>query len=546
MLHQIGTGTLGPVFRAYDPTRDRLVAIKLFQIGLVGARLDQFVEKLQQLIDRHTPHPAIPTPIATGIAGSSAFLAQEFVAATSADAALRQHGPMPLAHVLRAAAQVAEAIDSPVGREALHGTLHPRDVLVGADEVRVTGFGLARALEPFGLGALVRPPYTAPERTRGAAWDHRADIFSLAAIVAELLTGVPVTPSGRVALDRLPDLTGSHRLALGRALARALAIRPDERFDYAADFVAELQAAEATPDPDASRFAEVPWVASDLPSVLTSVGGDAATGDVVLRTGLMPDAALTWDAPIAAVKPEPSLRHVAAGHEAVSPQLPLVAEETPLAQVALDAPGDTASIDDGATSLAVLSGGAADASRSALWPLSLALVVGLVVGAAVGFITFITRGTTAPTTEAGLSAPAPRTAPTGLVADVAPPTTSERAVIGAGAASQGLTPPPDRAPARNIAKGDLGGGSARRVEDTARGGPVGTTDRFEPVRADSAGRVLVRSLPAGARVLLNGTDVGSTPVPLRSIPFGTHTVRVVQDGYQPAERRVVLTAARPI
>jgi hypothetical protein len=64
-------------------------------------------------------------------------------------------------------------------------------------------------------------------------------------------------------------------------------------------------------------------------------------------------------------------------------------------------------------------------------------------------------------------------------------------------------------------------------------------------RPEVAGRVLVRSLPGGARVLLDGQDVGSTPLPLRAIAFGTHTLRVVQDGYEASEHRVVLTPEQP-
>lgn len=59
------------------------------------------------------------------------------------------------------------------------------------------------------------------------------------------------------------------------------------------------------------------------------------------------------------------------------------------------------------------------------------------------------------------------------------------------------------------------------------------------------GRLLVRSSPAGARVILDSKDVGATPLTLRSLSIGRHALRVTQDGYLPEDRSVILTAAQP-
>jgi hypothetical protein len=59
------------------------------------------------------------------------------------------------------------------------------------------------------------------------------------------------------------------------------------------------------------------------------------------------------------------------------------------------------------------------------------------------------------------------------------------------------------------------------------------------------GRLLVRSTPDGADAFLDGRDIGRTPVTLRDVERGTHTVRVVRDGYVADERRVTITAVRP-
>jgi hypothetical protein len=59
------------------------------------------------------------------------------------------------------------------------------------------------------------------------------------------------------------------------------------------------------------------------------------------------------------------------------------------------------------------------------------------------------------------------------------------------------------------------------------------------------GRLLVRTSPAGARVLLDGKDVGLAPVTLRTVPFGGHTIRVSRDGYRTEERQVTLSTVQP-
>src|SRR4029078_12928527 len=85
VLHQIGAGTLGPVFRAYDADRERLVAVKLFKLDLPPERVHQLVTALEALIVAELSHPMIAAPVGAGISGVSAYFAQEFVAAESLD-----------------------------------------------------------------------------------------------------------------------------------------------------------------------------------------------------------------------------------------------------------------------------------------------------------------------------------------------------------------------------------------------------------------------------------------------------------------------------
>ena len=187
VLHQIGAGTLGPVFRAYEPDRDRLVAIKLFRLDLPPERVHQLVGEFEQLIAAGLDHPVIAAPLAAGIEGVTAYLAQDYVTADSLDIVIREGGPASVSDAVGVATRLAEALDFAADNRILHGALHPRDVLLSSDDFRVTGLGVARALERVGVIPPVRRPYTAPERVGGGAWDRRADVFSLAAVMHELI-----------------------------------------------------------------------------------------------------------------------------------------------------------------------------------------------------------------------------------------------------------------------------------------------------------------------------------------------------------------------
>src|SRR5215831_2640881 len=255
VLHQIGNGALGPVFRAYDSDRDRLVAIKVFRLDLPPERVHQLVSEFEQLIAAELQHPVIAAPRATGIdASNNAFLAQDFAAADTLDIVLRENGRVALANTLRVASQLADALDYAADRRVLHGALHPRDILLSQDDIRIVGLGVSRALERVGVASPVRRPYSAPERINDEGWDQRADVFSLAAIVYELLSGRRVAGTGSEAAESLTDVGGCDAEALQRVFALALAADPNYRFATATAFTNALKEA-AAPDADESQSA---------------------------------------------------------------------------------------------------------------------------------------------------------------------------------------------------------------------------------------------------------------------------------------------------
>jgi serine/threonine protein kinase len=253
VLHQIGAGTLGPVYRGHDTQRERLVAVKLFKLDLPPERVHQLVAGLERIVEANLAHPAIATPVAAGLTGDSAYLACDYISADSLDLAVREFGAWPPADALQVGARLASALDHAVAAGLTHGCLHPRDVLMSARVTRLTGVGVGQLLAEIGIAPPVRRPYSAPERLGGSAWDRRADIFSLAALVHELLWGRRISATGAKAVEGMTALAGGDLDALKRVFKRALAEDPMERHPTAKIFVDALK--RALPDVAAEALA---------------------------------------------------------------------------------------------------------------------------------------------------------------------------------------------------------------------------------------------------------------------------------------------------
>ncbi|HEX6324074.1 MAG TPA: PEGA domain-containing protein [Vicinamibacterales bacterium] len=243
VLHQIGSGVLGPVFRTYEPERDRLIAVKAFRIDLLPEQSALLATELQRIVDAGLTHPGIVQPVAAGMEGYLPYLAQEYVAAESLDIAMKHYAPANPARVMPFLRQLAGALDAAAAVGILHGALHPRDVFLTTDEARASGFGIVQAIENIGFRAPTRRPYTAPERVGGEDWGAEADVFSLGAIAHELLTGRRPAGPGEQDGSFAADMPAEHRARLREVLARALAEDPSARFESASAFVDALEAA---------------------------------------------------------------------------------------------------------------------------------------------------------------------------------------------------------------------------------------------------------------------------------------------------------------
>lgn len=280
MLHQIGVGALGPVFRTYEPSRDRLVAVKVFRLDVTPEQAQSLADELGRAATLGLVNPSIVEPVAAGVQGTVAYRAEEYVAAESLDVAMRHYAPATLDKVLPFITQLASAIDSARALGVGHGALHPRDIFVTPEEARATGFGVVDALDRLGIRAPVRRPYSAPERIAGESWGTPADVFSLAAITFELLTGRRPAGPG----DQMGPLTGAlidtNLDAVRAVLARAMQEDPGRRFDTALAFASALDQAAGQFDARPQVAAKVNEALADFPleppAPVISLDGESA------------------------------------------------------------------------------------------------------------------------------------------------------------------------------------------------------------------------------------------------------------------------------
>jgi eukaryotic-like serine/threonine-protein kinase len=275
VLHEVGRGSMGVVYAAYDPAIDRRVALKLVHPALLpGASREGAASRLlreAQAVGR-LAHPGVITAFDAGRFDGHVFFAMEFVDGDTLGAWVRA-AARTRGEVLAAFLAAGRGLAAAHAAGLVHRDFKPDNVLVGRDgRVRVTDFGLVRvAAGPEGgdgdaggacplpaggtatrTGALVgTPAYLAPEVFRGAPADARSDQFSFCVALYEALHGArPFETSegwgGRLGARGRESSSWGRRVPapVQRAIARGLAVRPGDRFPSMAALLAALERGE--------------------------------------------------------------------------------------------------------------------------------------------------------------------------------------------------------------------------------------------------------------------------------------------------------------
>jgi len=275
VIRAIGAGGMGEVYRAFDTTLGREVALKVLHQPLAWdaerlARVDREARILASL-----NHPNIAT--IHGIVPSDAgpALVLELVDGPTLQDRL-MHGPLPIEETLRYARQIADAIEAAHDQGVVHRDLKPGNIKIRPDgKVKVLDFGIAKIVAPAPRESAALPTlsatgpealigtasYMSPEQARGADVTHQADVWAFGAVLYEMLTGQRAFPGATTSdaiaaiLHETPDwnlLPSSTPRAIGRLVRRCLEREPNARLHDIGDARLEIE------DEERALYGETP------------------------------------------------------------------------------------------------------------------------------------------------------------------------------------------------------------------------------------------------------------------------------------------------
>jgi serine/threonine-protein kinase len=310
ILHELGRGAMGIVYKAQDPAIGRTIAIKSIRLEDLTDQSER--ARLRERLFREAQsagilsHPGIVTIYDIAEQDGMAYIFMEFVNGPPLEQMLAAEQPPDPETLLSILRQTAAALDYAHKKGIIHRDIKPANIMVHEDgAAKVTDFGVAKIVSQQMTRAGVMmgtPSYMSPEQVQGTPVTGRADQFALAVIAYEALTGdkpfiaeyLPTLLYKIVREDPAPPqrLNATLAPAVEPAILKALAKKPEERYESCAGFVNALaQACAASPG-----WIPLPRGAShNLPTAGSQDRGEAMVS---------PDAATVAEAP--SVQPPPA------------------------------------------------------------------------------------------------------------------------------------------------------------------------------------------------------------------------------------------------
>jgi serine/threonine-protein kinase len=269
VLEKIGTGGMGSVYRADQPAMNRPVAVKILHPKLTNRRdlVSRFRREAQAM--SHLTHPnTVKVHFYGELDDGSLCIVMEYLDGKNLNQTVRSEGPMPVERALPILIQVCGALEEAHRAGIVHRDLKPENIFLTSqgglrDFPKVLDFGLAKVTErEMRPGSLIltqegmvfgTPEFMSPEQAQGRTLTPASDIYSLAVILYEVLTGkLPFDARTPVEFLQLhvatPPIPLNQRVpgkafppGLSEVIGKALSKRPEDRYRSAAEFAAALK-----------------------------------------------------------------------------------------------------------------------------------------------------------------------------------------------------------------------------------------------------------------------------------------------------------------
>jgi serine/threonine-protein kinase len=260
---ELGAGGMATVYLAHDLRHDRPVALKVLRADVaqtVGA--ERFLREIR-LVAKLT-HPHVLPLYDSGSADGALFFVMPNVTGGSLRDRLEQTRQLPVEEAVRIAAEVAGALDYAHRNGIVHRDVKPENIMLQDGHALVADFGIGKALSAVEGEAMTQtgmsvgtPVYMSPEQAAGEAVDGRSDLYSLGCVLYEMLVGEPpfTGPTVQAVIAKRFVQTPADVTALregvprpvGRAVQKALARTPIDRYESGAHFAAALAEPQVTP-----------------------------------------------------------------------------------------------------------------------------------------------------------------------------------------------------------------------------------------------------------------------------------------------------------
>ena len=266
---ELGRGGMATIYLAQDTRHARPVAVKVLDSALAAALgSERFLREIH--IAARLSHPHVVPLIDSGDEQGRLYYVVPYLPEGSLNDRLVREGPLSVAETLRVAREIGEGLDYVHRQGVIHRDVKPDNILFLDGHALLADFGIARARDAGTNDAVTdialvvgTPEYMSPEQASGTRdLSARSDQYSFACVLYEALTGVPPLRGENVQATMAKQVIEIPRqvralrpdapVAMERALARALAKNPEERFPDVPELVDALAGEDAAADVDSS------------------------------------------------------------------------------------------------------------------------------------------------------------------------------------------------------------------------------------------------------------------------------------------------------